>query len=92
MNVNHLDMINGTFEFIGAIVSWRNVYQIYKDKFIAGVYWPATAFFGLWGLWNIFYYSGLNQTWSFCSGILLCLANLTWVSLYLYYRFFHGRT
>ena len=79
------DVINGLFEGIGAIVSWGNVVKLYRDKHTQGVWWPAWAFFSAWGLWNLYYYPSLNQTWSFIGGVLLVGANLAWLGLLAYY-------
>ena len=39
------DLINGGFELLGAVFTWRNFLQLRRDRTIAGVYWPTTAFF-----------------------------------------------
>jgi len=81
-----VDKINGIFEVIGAFFVWKNVTALYRDKVIKGVYWPATAFFAVWGLWNLVYYPSLNQWWSFLGGIALVSGSITWVILALGYR------
>lgn len=73
------DMINGSFECIGGFLCWINVYKLYKDKNICGVYWPTTAFFSAWGLWNLYYYPSLSQYWSFIGGLFIATGNITWV-------------
>jgi hypothetical protein len=80
------DLINGSFELIGAVVNWMSVYKLYQHKEYKGVYWPAFAFFGLWGLWNLFYYPHLDQWFSFLGGIALVSANIAWVLLAWKYR------
>ena len=50
--MNAPDLINGAFEFAGGFLLWGNVYKLHRDREVRGVYWPATAFFGVWGLWN----------------------------------------
>lgn len=82
----NVDIINGTFELIGAVVCWKNALVLYKEKVIKGVYWPATAFFSLWGIWNLIYYPSLNQWVSFLGGITLVGGNITWVILALKYK------
>lgn len=42
------DLINGSIELIGAFFTWRNWQQLRRDRSIAGVYWPTTAFFSAW--------------------------------------------
>ncbi len=76
MQIN--DLINGLFELGGAVVSWINVYKLYKDKVISGVYWPMWIFFSSWGLWNLIYYPSVGHYISFYAGIVLVSGNITW--------------
>lgn len=73
------DLINGSFELIGAFFTWRNAWQLRKDREIKGVYWPTTLFFAAWGLWNLVYYPALQQWASFIGGVALVAGNLAWV-------------
>jgi hypothetical protein len=75
------DFINGAFEFIGSVLTWMNVYRVWKDKGYAGIYAPAIIFFFSWGVWNLFYYPHLGQWWSFFGGCSIALANFVWVTL-----------
>jgi len=79
------DLINGTFEVVGGFLYWFNVVKLAKDKQIKGVYWPVTAFFAVWGMWNIIYYPLLDQWVSFFGGLVLFSGNFTWVCLALYF-------
>jgi hypothetical protein len=83
--VNLPDIINGCFEFLGGCLVWMNCQRLYRDKEVKGVYLPATAIFGAWGLWNLFYYPHLGQWASFTGGVVLVLGNLTWVAMALHY-------
>lgn len=76
-----LDLINSGFQLLGAIAAWANCYKLHKEKVIRGVYWPVYALYSAWGLWNLVYYWGLNQPYSFFMGIVLVLGNLTWVAM-----------
>lgn len=76
----NVDLVNGLFEAGGAFCTWRNAWQLRKDGEVKGVYWPLTAFFALWGLWNLFYYPSLGQWFSFVAGIALVLGNVVWVA------------
>lgn len=76
-----MDLINALFEFIGALLTWRNFVQLRRDRQVRGVYWPATAFWAAWGLWNLAYYPSLGQWWSFAAGVLLVAGNVAWVVL-----------
>jgi hypothetical protein len=75
------DLINGAFELTGGIVCWLNVLRLLKDRRIEGVDWRVSGFFSAWGIWNLFYYPSLHQWASFAGGLLLVVANTTWVVL-----------
>jgi len=79
------DFINGGFEFLGSIVLWRNVVQLYRDKMTRGVHWSATGFFMAWGYWNLYYYPSLDQWWSFAGGVSIVIANTVWLGQMFYY-------
>ncbi len=80
------DVINGLFEGVGGILLWKNVARLYEEKMVRGMHWQVTAFFFVWGLWNLFYYPSLGQWWSFVGGINIALANSVWIALALRYR------
>lgn len=80
------DLINGLFEFIGGLLSFTNVYRLWKDKSLKGVYYIPTAFFAAWGAWNLYYYPYLQQWLSFTGGLVIVAANVAWVSLAIKYR------
>lgn len=75
------DLINGGFELIGAYFTWRNWLQLRRDRTITGVYWPTTAFFSAWGIWNLVYYPALGQWASLVGGAVLVAGNVAWVVL-----------
>lgn len=79
------DIINGLFEFGGAIANFFNVLQIRKDKKVAGVHWSTYLFFSTWGLWNLFYYPSLDQWVSFTGGALIVTMNILWLAHAIYY-------
>ena len=83
--MNAPDLINGAFEFAGGFLLWGNVYKLHRDREVRGVYWPATAFFGVWGLWNCFYYPMLDQWASFYGGCFITAANVVWSVMALRY-------
>ncbi len=79
------DMINEGFELVVGILLWWNVRLIVRDKKLRGVSILPTSVFGLWGLWNLYYYPYLEQMLSFVRGIFVVVANTTWIFLALYY-------
>lgn len=76
------DAVNALlFEACGALVVWRNVTALLRDRVVAGVDWRVSAFFALWGLWNVYYYWHLMQWLSAAAAVLVAVANGTWVVL-----------
>lgn len=73
-----LDHVNGLFEMLGGLLMWYNVYTLWKARSYSGVSMIPTAFFTCWGAWNLVYYAGLGQWWSWAGGINLVIANATW--------------
>lgn len=84
--MNALDAINACFELVGAVLTWRNVLQLWRDREVKGVYWPATALWAAWGIWNCFFYPSLEQWFSAVAGAFLALGNATWVAMVLIMR------
>lgn len=80
------DLTNGLFEVIGSILLWRNVAALLRAKEVRGVHWGATAFFTVWGVWNLYFYPHLGQWFSFAGGLSILAANTAWVVLALKYQ------
>ena len=79
------DALNGAFELAGSGFCAANVWRIWVDKMVRGVYWPSVGFFAFWGWWNLIYYPSLGQWYSFLAGALLALINTIWVIQLIYY-------
>lgn len=80
------DIINASFEMIGAFISLLSVRRLYIDKKVLGVsVWP-WVFFTSWGAWNLFYYPILGQTWSGLAAFAMTAVNLWWIVLYWKFR------
>jgi hypothetical protein len=79
--MNWPDLINGSFELVGAAFTWRNAVELWRAREFRGVYWPTAAFFAVWGLWNLVYYPALGQWFSLAGGVLLVAGNLAWVAM-----------
>lgn len=75
------DVANGCFEGGGAFFAWLNVRRILKDRGVEGVDWRTTAFFGAWGVFNLFLYPFLGMWLSAAAGGAVAVANFTWVRL-----------
>jgi len=82
-----VDVINGLFEFGGAIALSLHVKQILKDKKTRGVSWAPFVFFTSWGWWNaLVYYPAVNCWWSWAGGIALVAVNTVYCYLMWRYR------
>ena len=79
------DLVNGLFETCGGLFILLNILRIRKDKKVTGVCIAPTAFFTVWGLWNLYYYPSLDQWMSFFGGLAVVTGNAVWVGLALYY-------
>lgn len=80
-----MDGINASFELLGAAFIAPSIWRAMRLKKVEGVHWLTPAFFWSWGLWNVFYYPHLGQTWSFLAGLLLMVANTLWLYAVLRY-------
>lgn len=83
--MNVPDAINCAFEMAAGATQTLNCRRLVRDRIVKGVDWRATAFFALWGFWNLFYYPHLTQWLSFIGGVMVTTANVTWVVLALRY-------
>lgn len=81
-----MDFVNGWFEGLAGLFQLSNCWRIYSDKQVRGVNKSVTAFFTLWGCWNLFFYPNLGQWFSFYGGMSIVLANCLWIFLALKYR------
>jgi hypothetical protein len=80
------DGTNGLIESLGGLMGWTNVFAIYRDKKVRGVNVWASAFFTIWGFWNLYYYPHLGQWASFVGGLCIVSSNVSWVYLAYTYR------
>lgn len=80
------DLINGLFEFAGALFCCAHVKQILQDKQVKGVAWTPFLFFTSWGLWNLWFYPAVGCWFSFAGGILLAAVQVTYFTLMVYYK------
>lgn len=79
------DMINGSFELMGAFFLLLNIRQLYRDKELNGVHWLPTLFFSTWGIWNLYYYPSLGQWYSFAGGLAIVCINTFWLGQIAWY-------
>jgi len=86
------DLINSLFEFGASAFLIINIRILLKDKKLMGVSWVPTAFFTIWGVWNLYYYPSLNQISSFIGGLAIFSINVIWLFLVFYYKFKNNKT
>lgn len=82
------DLINGLFEALAGLFVLNHCRVLLRDRAVAGVSIASTAFFTLWGLWNLWFYPQLGQFWSMVGGVFVVLANTVYVALLV--RFAHS--
>lgn len=80
------DAINGTFELSAGFFVLNHCRVLYRHKEARGVSLLSVIFFTVWGLWNPYYYSALNQPLSFYGGLFVCAANALYVGMMVSYR------
>lgn len=81
MAIDGADAVNGSFEALGALLILLNVRRLRLDRRVAGVSFAPTAYFTIWGLWNLYYYPALDQWLSFAGGCAITMANAAWLVL-----------
>lgn len=80
------DLINAGFESMAGVFVFLSAWRVHKDREVRGVSAWMVVFMLAWGLWNLYYYPSLGQWGSFYCGLSVAAANITWISLILYYR------
>ena len=83
--MNWQDIVNGSYELLGAPFIFTSVIKLAKDKKVHGISWLHAAFFATWGYWNLYYYPHLDQWFSFIGGIAIVIVNTFWMGQLLYY-------
>ena len=80
------DLINGLFEILGMFFICPSIIKLYREKEVRGISYVHASYFFVWGVWNLYFYPSLGQTWSFIGAIGIVIANFIWVCQLLYYR------
>lgn len=79
------DLINACFEACGGLAVFDNVRMLLKHKTIRGSSIKTSAFFTSFGVWNLYFYYHLTQWISWAGSGVLCVGNVIWFVLALYY-------
>ncbi|KZX57708.1 hypothetical protein A3709_18975 [Halioglobus sp. HI00S01] len=78
---------NAGFELFGAFAGLNNCRAVYRARMWAGVSPMSSVFFWLWGVWNLYFYGSLDQTFSMLASVALVGTNS--IYLYLLWRYRH---
>jgi hypothetical protein len=79
------DITQAFWEFGSACFQLLNVRAIRASKGISGVHWIPTAFFGAWGVYNLWFYTVLNLPLAYWAGLFITLVNGVWLGHVAYY-------
>ena len=79
------DIINAGFELSAGGAVLLHCQRLYQHKQVRGLSIAAVLLFTVWGFWNVYYYSALEQPLSFWAGLGVVALNTVWVALALYY-------
>jgi len=79
------DIVNGSYELLGAPFIILSIINLYKCKKVRGISWLHPAFFTSWSYWNLYYYPHLNQWLSFVGGLAISIATTVWLWMMVYY-------
>lgn len=69
----------------GGIFVLASVIKLRRTGLAHGVSWLTVGFFSVWGLWNLYYYPHLEQWASLVGGVMVTLANITWVIMLVHF-------
>jgi hypothetical protein len=79
------DIINGLFEFAGALAGFWNVATLLRQGKVRGFSPMAYVYFTAWGTWNCFYYPHLGQWFSLAGTIAITVSNGLFAGLAIYF-------
>lgn len=74
------DLINGCFEGGASLAQIVNIRALLRHRAVRGISLPSTAFFNVWGVFNL-YYAHLNQGLSWYGSLCLSTTNAVWLGL-----------
>lgn len=74
------DITQAAFELGSACFSVLNIRAIRASKSIAGVHWLPTAFFGAWGVYNLWFYDAIHLPLAWWAGLAITCTNMVWLA------------
>ena len=82
--MNH-DITICLFSIFASVLTYQNVRQAVLHGDIKGMHWFSTAFFGIWGVYQIYFYYTLGYIFSMIGGSLIVIIDAYW--LYLFWKY-----
>lgn len=79
------DKTQAAFELGSAVFQILNVRAIRSSKTLAGVHWLPTAFFGAWGVYNLWFYTVIHLPLAWWAGLAITCVNVVWLAHVGYY-------
>lgn len=79
MNISP-DITQAAFELGSACFQVLNVRAIRRSKTLAGVHWLPTAFFGAWGVYNLWFYAVIHLPLAWWAGLAITITNVVWLA------------
>ncbi len=79
------DLINTIFHSTVGGFAVLNVLALRRDKMTKGVSITAFIFYALFGFWNVYFFSQLDQGWSARASLIPAIMNTVWVTMTVYY-------
>lgn len=81
------DLTQAFWEAGSAVFQVLNVRAIRQSKSLAGVHWIPTAFFGAWGVYNLWFYTVMGLPLAYWAGLAITCTNVVWLGHVAYYSF-----
>lgn len=73
-----MDFANACFEVGAAIIAWRCVFLLYRDRVLRGASLAGPPFYLVWNGFSCFFMYALGFWWSLSITVVVLLANLSW--------------
>ena len=81
------DLINGLFLLGGAFVICLSILKLRAQRQVRGIDWRHPAFFNFWGIYQLFFYTEINQSYSFAGAITTVSAGSVYLCMILYWTY-----
>jgi len=79
------DQINGVMVLVGSAFVVFNIVKLYRDKELKGAHWAPVAFFMSMNYWGMYFFSQLDQWWSFAGVVGMSVTHTIWLGQIFYY-------